>query len=104
MSQSQHLSQAELEFWAKRVALFHDTTETVLPAVRKLGATAFAEHYLSAEAEWKGEAHVNPSIPPKQRSAGGVLQDSMEDICKVADEVPEGDHRMYVLPIPSLIQ
>jgi len=96
-------SHPDLEFWAKRLALFHDTAEGALHILRDLGITRFTTIYTSAEAEWRGEADINPCVvfPFNDRAQQEIFFKAVEEACMTLDKVPEGDYRMYVLCTPS---
>jgi len=99
---SQQLSQADLELWAKRFALFHDTAEGALQVLRNLGKDTFLEFLTGAEEEWRGEVN-NPSVsfPFNDELQQDIFFKAVEETCRAADGVPKSDHHMYVLLMPS---
>jgi len=99
---SQQSSQTDLELWAKRLALFHDTAEGALQVLRILDNATFIEFLTREGKEWQGDVNNTGVLFPLNDE---VRQDAffkaVEGVCEAANRVPESDHHMYVLLLPS---
>lgn len=99
---SQQCSRTDLELWAKRLAFFHDTAEGALQVLRNLGNATFIELLTREGKEWQGDVN-NPGVvfPLNYEVKQNEFFKAVEEVCKAANGVPESDHRMYVLLLPS---